>query len=142
MKGFVKFLIIIGLIIIIVLLCRTSLKTDVEEDNENVIENSVIEDDNKLENNIENSIIESPVVESTSENNIYESDSDVGTTNKKQEAIDKVKELWGEDNTVTFRCDSITNNGEYIIAVVSTQTMTVKNYFRVNLEKGTVDVDY
>ena len=64
------------------------------------------------------------------------------TTNKKQEAIDKVKEVWGEDNTVTYRCDSVTNDGEYIIAVVSTETMTVKNYFRVNLEKNTVEVDY
>ena len=73
---------------------------------------------------------------------VYEENSDVGTTDKKQQAIALVKDKWGEDSTVTFRCDSITNDGEYIIAVVSSQTASVKNYFKVNLDTKTVEVDY
>ena len=53
---------------------------------------------------------------------VYEENSSVGTTDKKQEAIALVKQKWGEDDTVTFRCDSVSNNGEYIIAVVSKET--------------------
>ena len=48
----------------------------------------------------------------------------------------------GEDNTVAFRCDSVTGNGEYIIAVISKKTASVKNYFRVNLAHQTVILEY
>lgn len=144
MKNFLKFLVIIIIIAAIVLLCKNYLKTEentVQVSSENTEGNEVVEEniDNKVEN--ENTQT-TPEETSKPEKNIYESDTDIGTTNKKQEAIDKVKEVWGEDNTVTYRCDSVTNDGEYIIAVVSTETMTVKNYFRVNLEKNTVEVDY
>ena len=53
-----------------------------------------------------------------------------------------VKEKWGEDDTVSFTCDSITSDGEYVVAVNSIQKASVLNYFRVNLEKKTVVVDY
>lgn len=73
---------------------------------------------------------------------IYETNPDVGATDKKQEAIELVKKEWGEDSTVSFRCDHVTENGEYMIAVTSLETATVKNYFKVNLENKTVEVEY
>ena len=39
-------------------------------------------------------------------------------------------------------CDQVTSNGEYIIAVVSLETASVRNYFRVNLNNKTVEVKY
>ena len=73
---------------------------------------------------------------------IYETNTDLGSTDKKQEAINIVKSMWGEDNTVTYRCDSVTSDGKYIVAVVSTQTASVKNYFKVDLNTKTAEVDY
>ena len=146
-----KFIIFIVCLIVVILLCVVfSNNKKVEENNttnNTSVENSVIYKNEIVENNtisnsanIDNKVIENEIP--VSNNDIYESDSDVGSTNKKQEAIELVKETWGDDNTVSFRCDSVTSNGEYIIAVVSNETRTVKNYFRVNLDKKTVDVDY
>ena len=124
-----------------------------EAENNTIIENEIIQenvvDENIIQENVAkpetNTQIQTPVIENVTpvapQGTAYESDSDVGTTNKKQEAINLVKQKWGEDNTVTFSCDSVTANGEYIIAVTSLETATVKNYFIVNLENKTV-TDY
>lgn len=76
------------------------------------------------------------------QNSIYETNSDAATTDKQQQAIELVKKDWGEDSTVTFNCDHVTPQGEFVIAVISTETASVKSYFIVNLEKQTVMVDY
>ena len=110
---------------------------NVTEENANVVDdNSNTTNTTETQNIIEN--VEVPVTN----NQVYESDSDIGTTDKKQEAIKLVKELWGDDNTVTYRCDSITSDGKYIIAVVSLETASVKNYFKVDLNTKQVEVDY
>ena len=157
-KDFKYIIVIIVVVLIGILACVITQKFDndsiqtngnvnntvVEPENEVEIEN-IIQDENtvKEENVVENEIMENTVVETTTPvTTIYDSDSDIGTTNKKQEAIDLVKQTWGEDDTVSFRCDSITSDGKYIIAVVSLQTATVKNYFSVDLETKTVEVDY
>jgi len=124
------------------------------------VENTTIENESKNENKI----VENKVVDTSNKNVtdkvvpanqsapttgtsvapssvVYES-TDIGSTDKKQQAIELVKKQWGDDNTVSFRCDSVTSEGEYIIAVVSTETASVKNYFRVNINTKTVEVDY
>lgn len=145
-----KIVIAVLLVIAVILICVFTVpKKDDEEvvNNTQETENIVNEVENKVEENIvvENKV-EEPVIENKTEvpeqGKVYEENSDVGTTDKKQQAIALVKDKWGEDSTVTFRCDSITNDGEYIIAVVSSQTASVKNYFKVNLEAGTVEIDY
>ena len=146
-----KIVIAILLIIAVILICVFVLpKKDSEEQTNNVIstENIVNEIENTVSetNTVENEFEEEPIIENKTEvpeqGKVYEENSSVGTTDKKQEAIALVKQKWGEDDTVTFRCDSITNDGEYIIAVISSQSATVKNYFKVNLETETVEVDY
>lgn len=145
-----KIVIAVLLVIAVILICVFAVpKKDGEEviNNTQETENVVNEVENKVEENtvVENKV-EEPVIENKTEvpeqGKVYEENSDVGTTDKKQQAIALVKDKWGEDSTVTFRCDSITNDGEYIIAVVSSQTASVKNYFKVNLEAGTVEIDY
>ena len=153
-----KIIIAVVLIIIVIICCFTLGKKDNKNENEvtneivNEIENEVsneitnnveneVETNTAVENKVEEVVIEN-VIEVEPQGTIYETNSDIGTTDKKQEAINLVKEKWGEDDTVTFRCDSITNDGEYIIAVISSQSATVKNYFKVNLETETVEVDY
>ena len=113
--------------------------TENNENNENNENENEIE--NVLTNNVEENIIEN-ITKIEPQGIIYETGANHGTTDKKQQAINLVKEKWGEDNTVIFRCDSVTSEGEYIIAVVSTQTASVKNYFRVNLAHETVTIEY
>ncbi len=151
---------VILIILVIVICCFTFMKKDKDDtkSNENVIANETaienIVEENVVENSVVNEIVENKIVEEKEEpiienvtevkpqGTVYESKTDTGTTDKKQEAIGLVKEKWGEDSTVTFRCDSVSSKGEYIIAVVSKETATVKNYFKVNLKTKTVEVDY
>lgn len=149
---------VILVILVIVICCCTFMKKDKKEskNNENVIANEIVEntvEENVLDNSIANEIVENkvveekePIIENVTEvkpqGTVYESKTDAGTTDKKQEAIALVKEKWGEDSTVTFRCDSVSTNGEYVIAVVSKESASVKNYFKVNLKTKTVEVDY
>ncbi len=130
-------------------------KSDNQVENNNV-NNEIIENETNIENIVEENTIQNETIEPEEQTNtepntgtavvpssaIYESDSDVGTTDKKQDAINLVKNYWGEDSDATFRCDYVDSNGEYIIAVSSIQSASVKGYFRVNLDKKTVDVEY
>ncbi len=147
-----KIILTIIIVILVIVLCVVFGKKDNSE-NENINTNTETEEVNNTsventvaESNTNTEIKEEPIIENVIEvepqGTIYESNSDIGTTDKKQQAINLVKNTWGEDETVTFRCDSITSDGEYIIAVVSTQTASVKNYFKVNLDKKTVEIDY
>ena len=109
--------------------------TNTTEENENTTS-----DNNTT--NVESQNVTEVVEQPVTNNQIYESDSDIGTTDKKQEAINLVKDVWGEDNTVMYRFDNITSDGKYIIAVVSLKTASVKNYFKVDLNTKQVEVDY
>lgn len=164
MSDTAKIVCAIILIALVVILCATTFTTNNEvaedalnnalkeenvavdkdfsnEHNNDVEAKDEVENSTDTKNIIENEVILDTIVNSNTQNNVYESQTDVGTTDKKQQAINLVKEKWGEDDSVTFRCDNI-SNGEYIVAVVSKQTASVQNYFRVNLEKQTVTVDY
>ena len=118
--------------------------TVVQDSKKNEVENIIIDDTNSIEKTKipKETEKESIVDEKTTGTAVYEEKSDVGSTDKKEEAINLVKQKWGEDDTVTFRCDHVSNNGEYVIAVISKDSAKVKNYFRVNLENKSVIVDY
>ena len=64
------------------------------------------------------------------------------SNDEKQKAVNLVKAQWGEDNTVSFQCDHVTSDGEYVVAVSSLSSAKVLNYFRVNVEDGIVEVEY
>lgn len=149
---------VVFVVLVIIIFCLTFGKNKDKQDNnvgtENVVTNEVVENESENENvvnetesnTVENEVVEEEIIENVTEvkpqGTVYESNSNAGTTDKKQDAIALVKEKWGEDSTVTFRCDSVSSNGEYIIAVVSKESATVKNYFKVNLDTKTVEVDY
>lgn len=143
---------VVLVVLVVIICCFTFGKNKEENDIENIATIEVVENEdenvvNEIESNlVENEVVEEEIVENVTEvkpqGTVYESNSNAGTTDKKQDAIALVKEKWGEDSTVTFRCDSVSNNGEYIIAVISKETATVKNYFKVNLATKTVEVDY
>lgn len=147
---------IVLIVIVVVVLCCTlgGKKEDTNITNEtsvnSIAEENIVEenevDTNTIENEVENEVDEEPIIENVTElepqGSVYETNSDIGTTDKKQQAINLVKEKWGEDETVTFRCDSVNSKGEYVIAVVSKETATVKNYFKVNLNTKSVEIDY
>lgn len=147
---------VVLIVIVVIVLCCTlggekeNTNTTNETSVNNTAEENIVEenevDTNTIENEIENEVDEEPIIENVTElepqGTVYETNSDIGTTDKKQQAIDLVREKWGEDDTVTFRCDSVNSKGEYVIAVVSKETATVKNYFKVNLNTKLVEIDY
>jgi len=114
----------------------------IEETSSSNIENESTEknevENNDLSNNTEINLLENKTDEPT----VYEQNQEIEATDKIEQAINLVKKQWGEDSTVTFRCDHVTSNGEYVIAVISKNSASVKNYFKVNLEEKTVEVDY
>ena len=134
MNNKVKFCIAIIVVIVMIVICVNILKkkNNTNEVNSNVVENKSSQTEIKDEQ----------LETKDFSNSVYESNTDAGTTNKKQEAINLVKAQWGADDTVTFTCDSITSDGIYIIAVTSKERAVVLNYFRVNLATKTVTVDY
>ena len=157
-----KITIAIILIVLVLIFCIITLSNNSNISNENfeneikvenIVEKNIIEDNSLNNENVvneiienhdsENMIIDTEVPETDYQSkDVYENNPNVGTTDKKQEAIDLVKNTWGEDDTVTFSCDSITSDGEYIIAVIDKQGAVVKNYFRVNLENKSVTVEF
>ena len=76
------------------------------------------------------------------QNEVFSSDEDRYSENRQKKAIELVKKHWGEDDTVSFICDHVTEDGEYMIAVISNSFFEVQNYFRVNLENNTVYLEY
>ena len=155
----IKIFILIILIILVCVICFLTFRNNKTEEVD-VFANET----NEVLENVTNTVDENKVISNEAENvensqekaettpvnptdivpssSVYESNTDVGTTDKKQEAIELVKQKWGEDDSVSFRCDSVTTDGEYIIAVVSLETASVRNYFKVNLESKTVTIDY
>lgn len=157
----VKIIIAILFIVLVILACILGTKNKENEDVQNtsantvneIVENVVDEDEtenvDQEKNTVKNNNVSTTDIPDEQhfetkkpEDNVYETSSDVGTTDKKQEAIDLVKKVWGEDNTVTFRCDSVSKDGIYTIAVVSNTQARVLNYYAVNLETKSVEVDY
>lgn len=118
-----------------------------ETDDENVVEQPVeekVEDDKEEEKeDKKNENITTTVLKQNTGSQIYENpETVIGATSEKQKAIDLVKAQWGEDPTVIFDCDHVTDDAEYIVAVISLTSAEVKNYFRVNIETGVVEVEY
>ena len=162
MKKYSKIIILVVIVIIIGVICGIvynhsqkgkEVETSSENEIENVIEENTVEN-NEIENEVEEEKVQEPEENTVEENKVQENavkeeaslpedyKPEVSSTNKKEEAINLVKEKWGEDDSVKFRCDSITSDGEYIIAVILKSTAKVQNYFRVNLEKKEVYVHY
>lgn len=116
---------------------------DVENEliEENIAEeNIVIENDepNEITNTEENTSSKNTT---SSTNSQSSTPAQPGVTDKKQKAIELVKKEWGEDDTVSYVFDYVNENGEYVIAVKDRSSATVRNYFRVNLETETVELD-
>jgi FtsZ-interacting cell division protein ZipA len=152
-KILIAIILIILVIVAVVVLGKNSKEVS-EETNSNTLVQNTENDENSTEvenvvsdnedySNIINEIpMEQQLETRNEENNVYEEDSNVGSTDKKQEAINLVKQTWGEDDTVTFSCDSVTSDGKYVIAVSSKTEARVLNYYKVDLTKKTVEVDY
>ncbi len=152
-------IIVVCIVLVVISICAVFFsKKDVN--NDNTINNEIIENkfkENEVDTDTENIVEENTVQNEATEpvqtepntgtsvvpsSAIYETNSDIATTDKKQEAINLVQNWWGEDADATYRCDYVDSNGEYVIAVSSIQSASVKGYFRVNLEKKSVEPEY
>lgn len=124
---------------------------------ENIIQNQVNENNTNEQNvSTENNIVENTVVNeinnmtntatnqtsNTSKNTTIPNTPAIpAVTDDKQKAIELVKKEWGADDTVSFSFDYINEKGEYVVAVKDKASATVKCYFRVNIQSGTVELD-
>ena len=133
----------------------------IEEKNYNVdninneSENNTSNDENSADNentnygNASNSTANNNSTNNNSSNNskntstsVSENKEPVGnltdSTDKKEQAINLVKKNWGDDNTVLFDC-YVNSNDEYIVTVSSTSGKVI-SYYKVDLEKGKIDL--
>lgn len=122
----------------------------VNQDENQIVESGNVEGNNQVEedtvfnadlNASQNETTNTNVSTTNTKNNQNTTTSQPGITDKKQKAIALVKKEWGADDTVDYVFDYVNENGEYVIAVKDRATATVKYYFRVNLEKQTVEID-
>lgn len=122
------------------------IQNNVEEENtvvENTVTNTVT---NLVKNEIANETTNDTASNTTNStsNNDKSNDSKLngaGITDKKQIAIELVKEKWGEDDTVDFMFDYVNEDDEYVIAVKDKNSATIKCYFRVDIDTKTVELD-
>ncbi len=125
------------------------------DDINNEAENNISNDENSVDNentnseNVSNSTTNSNSTNNNSSNNskntntsVSENKEPVGnltdSTDKKEQAINLVKKNWGDDNTVLFDC-YVNSNDEYIVTVSSTSGKVI-SYYKVDLEKGQIDL--
>ena len=119
---------------------------NVIEENQTDIQN-ITNETNTVENTTTNEIKNTidtknnQVQNTTKEKKVSNSPAIPAVTDDKQKAIELVKKEWGEDDTVSFSFDYINEKGEYVVAVKDKASATVKNYFKVNLQNGTVELD-
>lgn len=112
-------------------------------ENETVVENVVNEVENTVSNEVENktNAVTNQVANTEKNTTISNSPAIPAVTDDKQKAIELVKKEWGDDDSVSFSFDYINEKGEYVVAVKDKASATVKNYFRVNLSTGSVELD-
>ncbi len=117
---------------------------------ENVVDNTV-ENTNTVDNTVDEentAIIEEenttkiPANATAPQSAVTSGDDDKLAENKQKQALELVKQKWGTDSKVYFTNESVKSNGEYIVAVRDKSSTEVKNYFKVNIETGSVEVDY
>lgn len=112
-------------------------------ENEIVVQNTVNEVENSISTEIQNTAntVTKQVANTSKNTTIPNTTAIPAITDEKQKAIELVKKEWGDDDTVNFSFDYINEKGEYVVAVKDKASATVKNYFRVNLQNGTVELD-
>lgn len=125
------------------------------DDINNEAENNTSSDENSVDNentnseNASNTTANNNSTNNNSSNNskntstsVSENKEPVGnltdSTDKKEQAINLVKKNWGDDNTVLFDC-YVNSNDEYIVTVSSTSGKVI-SYYKVDLEKGQIDL--
>lgn len=126
-----------------------STKNSNEVNTENVVDNT----NTNTSTNTSTNVVENEAEENTTTNNIPSNvtapqnavtsgDDDRLAESKQSQALELVKQKWGTDSKVYFTNESVKSNGEYIVAVRDKSTTEVKQYFKVNIDTGSVEVDY
>lgn len=151
------FPIICVLVVIITFAMLFDMKKQINEkgnqvnSNSVVFENMVDMDSNTMvnemqENTVTNEITTNNTVSTntvnTTQNEVTSGDDDKYAENKQSQALELAKQNWGVDSTVYFTNESVNSSGEYIVAARDKGTTEVKQYFKVNIETGSVLVEY
>lgn len=140
MKKIVYILIIIALMISGIYFAKhMSEKSEITQTGTNIIENikentTKNEEKNEIE---ENNTIEPEVNEI--ENNVLE-DETTTELDPKEEAIQIVKENWGEDDSVYFSYDGI-QDGKHVVCVRESDTTKELYRYYVDIETGSFEIE-
>lgn len=122
-----------------------------ELNTENVVDNTNNTNTNTVENEVDENSVSNETTENTNtipanvtapQSAVTSGDDDKLAENKQSQAVELVKQRWGADSKVYFTNESVKSTGEYIVAVRDKSTTEVKQYFKVNIETGTVVIDY
>lgn len=78
---------------------------------------------------------------STNTKNTEVTTEDLSGSSEKEKAVTLVAKEWGEDSSVYFTNEGV-SNGLYIVAVRDKSNTSVKMFYKVDLKNNTVEVDW
>lgn len=99
---------------------------------------------NDLNNTVENKVEEDKAENKEEENKLEEKEetkTESTAQTPKEQAIEIVKENWGEDDTVSFFVNDKTTDGKYQIDVVDKDSTKVLYRYYVDVDSGTFDIE-
>ena len=113
---------------------NTNVVVENKAQSNNIVENVV---DNQVKEKVENKVETSPKTNSNSE----VTSEDLSNSSEKEKAVTLVAKEWGEDSSVYFTNEGV-SNGLYIVAVRDKSNTSVKMFYKVDLKNKTVEVDW
>ena len=136
MKKILYVIIIIALIVAGIYVAKhMSEEKEITQTGANTIENTT---NNKEENEeVENNTLEPEVNEI--ENNVVEEETTT-QLDPKEEAIQIVKDNWGEDDTVYFSYDGV-KDGKHVVCVRESSTTKALYRYYVDIETGSFEIE-
>jgi len=141
-------LLIIAVIFIISWIAYDAYKAEPADAN---VTDTNLADENTGLDNIINDLFENVDINSVDENDVEEGQNETeneedeiseevpngSVTSREEKAVQLVKDTWGEDDSVYFYCQSVDNNGKYIVTVNKKDT-TVIAFFEVDVDNELV----
>lgn len=140
---FVLVIAVVGIAIYLAIqISNSSLNNEINTENKNnylELDNMIITNEVRTNNEIiENGIEPENNIVIPEQNTVENSTSkDTGDTDKKQKAINLVKQDWGTDNSVYFYVDEEKNDGTYLVSVRDKNTTNVVVWYDVDVNKNT-----
>lgn len=141
-------IIIAIILIVIICICIFTSRENIENTNNENISTNETEINNEVVNEQQNEVVENEIVNKEENTQIEEKEENIventtrtetfeespATAEKK--AIDIVKKDWGNDSNVNFSMQGMDENGNYIVVVTNSDTVSLA-FYTVNVSNKT-----